>query len=486
MRKLINLLNLYRIKCNIFNLFYRIFTKSNLNKAIIIFTIGFISRILVNNIYGINVYLDYLNTISFIYYITFSLLIVFTHELITYFDINIIPSFSFNIWNLPIRLFDSFLRVVKLTYSYINLISILNHLKFNSLIILFRSLLKENINMKMLYTEDINPNIKNSHVDKPEISLIIKRNDALEGNSSNKGSNIEYSPSIYSNDRFTTEEYSNIRDSSSDNDLPILSSAVYNPNLNNNFNANDVTINELPPLSNRRYSGITEESIGDKENSSQANNISSQTLTFAYYPNVVARTPIDLASYRNIRANAFNEDYSHSVPNAPRPSNLSTPSTMTPLFPSSDSLVPEPLNVIRRISASNILNSSYMERNRSMAHNYMPGSSIQQNYVRSPSLGGTNTLVANTPNLINKQNIQSPNSIHPFFKNERLSDIHSVKPENLVENTNVKLPIMQDECFVFPSKEIKIEKKGISGKLKLKFTSLESKIISGKNKIELI
>lgn len=42
----------------------KIFTKSNLNKVIIIFIVGFISRIFLVNIYNVNVYFEYLNIIS--------------------------------------------------------------------------------------------------------------------------------------------------------------------------------------------------------------------------------------------------------------------------------------------------------------------------------------------------------------------------------------------------------------------------------------
>lgn len=67
-----------------------IFNKINMTKVIIIFTIGFITRILINNIYGINVFLEYLNTISLIYYSLISIFAVFVHEFVTYFNLNIL------------------------------------------------------------------------------------------------------------------------------------------------------------------------------------------------------------------------------------------------------------------------------------------------------------------------------------------------------------------------------------------------------------
>jgi hypothetical protein len=76
------------------SLFNRIFNKNNLNKVIIIFFIGFVSRVLIGYVYGINVYFDYLNIVSFIYYIYMACTIVLVHELVAYFDFSIIPSFT--------------------------------------------------------------------------------------------------------------------------------------------------------------------------------------------------------------------------------------------------------------------------------------------------------------------------------------------------------------------------------------------------------
>lgn len=98
MQNNINTLKCYLINCKqtIVNLKNRIFNKSNINKVLIIFVIGFISRILVNYIYGVNVFVDYLNIISCIYYILFSVVIVTIHEIVGYYDINIIPFKSLN------------------------------------------------------------------------------------------------------------------------------------------------------------------------------------------------------------------------------------------------------------------------------------------------------------------------------------------------------------------------------------------------------
>src|SRR5277367_3263335 len=74
----------------------KVFTKKNANKAIIVFLVGFISRIFINNFYNVNVFSDYLNTISFAYYSGMSLFIVFIHEVVIYFNLNVLPNFSFS------------------------------------------------------------------------------------------------------------------------------------------------------------------------------------------------------------------------------------------------------------------------------------------------------------------------------------------------------------------------------------------------------
>jgi len=79
----------------VYLLFRLIFNKSNRNKFIFIFILGFVSRVFVNNVYNVNVFLDYLNQVSVLYYLFFSLFIIIAHEFIDYFSINFIPSFSF-------------------------------------------------------------------------------------------------------------------------------------------------------------------------------------------------------------------------------------------------------------------------------------------------------------------------------------------------------------------------------------------------------
>jgi hypothetical protein len=88
------------IKNNFTVLFSRIFTRANLNKAIIIFIVGLITRILIGLNYNVNVFSDYFNSISITYYISFSFFIVLVHEIVPYFDIDIIPSHFTNLYSI--------------------------------------------------------------------------------------------------------------------------------------------------------------------------------------------------------------------------------------------------------------------------------------------------------------------------------------------------------------------------------------------------
>lgn len=73
----------------------RIFTKSNLIKFVIIFTLGFISRVFISNIYNGNMFSDYLNQIFVIHYLFLSFLIILINEFIDYFHLTLdVDNFS--------------------------------------------------------------------------------------------------------------------------------------------------------------------------------------------------------------------------------------------------------------------------------------------------------------------------------------------------------------------------------------------------------
>jgi hypothetical protein len=61
------------------------FNKSNLIKISVIFFIGFVSRIIINEYFGINVFLDYANYISILYYFNLSFISVYFDQLFSFY-----------------------------------------------------------------------------------------------------------------------------------------------------------------------------------------------------------------------------------------------------------------------------------------------------------------------------------------------------------------------------------------------------------------
>ena len=79
---------------NVFSVLLNIFlNKSNFNKFLILFLVGFVSRILVGYFSSVNFYLDFLSPVFLLYYICVSVFIILVHEFVNYF--NFILSFSF-------------------------------------------------------------------------------------------------------------------------------------------------------------------------------------------------------------------------------------------------------------------------------------------------------------------------------------------------------------------------------------------------------
>ena len=97
----------------------KIFTKVNFNKFLIIFTVGIISRAFVNNICGINVYVDFLHYISILYYIAFSIFIVVVHDVASYTEFSLIPVFIIDFFNFIISkvklVIESYTKLVYIT-----------------------------------------------------------------------------------------------------------------------------------------------------------------------------------------------------------------------------------------------------------------------------------------------------------------------------------------------------------------------------------
>ena len=75
-------------------------SKLNFIKILVIFVVGFISRILVNYLYGINVFVDYLNSISIGYYSLMAIFVVLVNELFSYIDLKLLPKISLDVFSI--------------------------------------------------------------------------------------------------------------------------------------------------------------------------------------------------------------------------------------------------------------------------------------------------------------------------------------------------------------------------------------------------
>jgi len=82
------------------SLWNRIFNRLNLSKVLVIFMVGFVTRVLINYVYDFNVFVDYLNTISLTYYGMMSIFIVLVNELFTYFEFKLLPKISFEVFSI--------------------------------------------------------------------------------------------------------------------------------------------------------------------------------------------------------------------------------------------------------------------------------------------------------------------------------------------------------------------------------------------------
>nr|SNU77054.1 TPA: hypothetical protein [Fusarium oxysporum f. sp. cucumerinum]SNU77083.1 TPA: hypothetical protein [Fusarium oxysporum f. sp. cucumerinum]SNU77112.1 TPA: hypothetical protein [Fusarium oxysporum f. sp. cucumerinum] len=104
--------------CKLF--FNKLFLPTNLSKIIVIFSVGLLSRYLINEYMGVNVFMEYLSFISITFYSLFATFVVFINELFSFFNINIIPNFLINILNSSGIILE-FLVVKPFIFIYSNL-----------------------------------------------------------------------------------------------------------------------------------------------------------------------------------------------------------------------------------------------------------------------------------------------------------------------------------------------------------------------------
>jgi hypothetical protein len=77
-----------------------VFNRLNFSKVLVIFVVGFVTRVLINYVYDINVFVDYLNSISLGYYGFMAIFVVLVNELFSYIDLKLLPKISMDVFSI--------------------------------------------------------------------------------------------------------------------------------------------------------------------------------------------------------------------------------------------------------------------------------------------------------------------------------------------------------------------------------------------------
>jgi hypothetical protein len=346
---------LSKLKNRLFNsyLVKNIFTKVNVNKFLIIFTVGVISRAFVNNICGINVYVDFLHFISILYYIAFSIFIVVVHDVASYTEFSLISVFRLDFFNFIISkiklVLESFIKLIFTTIKNSRLL--FSKLKYDDFkISSIRKVIKDSdFNFKdKMYLEDLSNDRDISHNTRDTLLNTYVLNKNKDGSSNSHSSTRAHSSGRHhssGNSRSNSRSNGGIRNNDSRtiyNNVNTSNNVVqYNTN-----NTEDIRLNFLIDTFNDGRGSRAFASPAPSVARSENHNSSFRYATLPPLAYVPSNGPIP------------------EMPRAPIPSNLSTPSTMTPLFPSQENINYQTsnnqgvaINTNTRYSSSNYSNS---------------------------------------------------------------------------------------------------------------------------------
>ena len=92
------------------NLLNKVFNKYCLSKVIIIFIVGLITRAFVAYFWDVNVFVEYDDLISCIYYFIMAIFTVLLHEFITYFEFGTVSNFSSDYITSEVIKFDDIVK----------------------------------------------------------------------------------------------------------------------------------------------------------------------------------------------------------------------------------------------------------------------------------------------------------------------------------------------------------------------------------------
>lgn len=478
----------------IINLLKRIFNKSNLNKVILIFIFGFVTRALVYYTYNINVFIDYLNLVSLTYYFVFSIFIVLIHEIVNFFDINIIPSFNYlysSINSIMQFLYKAFVSLNKLIYAHK-----LEDYRTSSIKNDMKSFFEGNnkITMGLQETDNIDKSVEKLD---PKMSNVLQKNGKSLDYSSKKntGSNSSSNSSSSSGSRVIrrTQGISDIRGSSSNSS---------SNNSSSNSSPNYDTINKGSTMYN--ISGSIQNNTGGIS-SLNIKNLTIQNSVGSYSPYIANRSynanDLVFSPTSSFYSSASTSEYTPAnryditpipakisvMPRTPVYSTLTTPETMSPLFPSSinsvNSSVRSSLNMNSVSFAPNLSLNPHPYSNPAHLSNGTSkatlgfNESLERFWLRSPDNPGPSAWTTNPGLYMNnsREGIWQGSEGGPSIDWTQKKDV-VISNYNKVTEVNKEMPskVVIDTPNSLP-REVIIHD-GLKGKIKLAFKYIDEKL----------
>jgi hypothetical protein len=316
-----------------------IFTKVNFNKFIIIFTVGVISRAFVNNICGINVYVDFLHYISVLYYIAFSIFIVVVQDVASYTGFSLISVFKIDFLNFIISkiklVLESFTKLVYTTIK--NSMLLFSKLKYEDFKIgSIRIVIRDSyFNFKdKMYLENLSNHRYISHNSKDTLLNTYVLNKNKDGSSDHHSSSKPHSSSRpHSNGRhhFNGRHHSS---GNSKSDSSSIGSVRNNDTrtMNNSVNTSNNAVQSLASHTNNiEDNGV----LLEKRFYVDTMNDGRGSIPLISPAPTVAPSANHNYSYAPLPAIAYvpNNSPNPTMPAGPNPSRLTTPSL--PSFPGS-------------------------------------------------------------------------------------------------------------------------------------------------------
>jgi hypothetical protein len=468
----------------------KIFTKGNIIKVIVIFSVGLVSRIFISKYYDVNVFIEYYKSISLIYYSLMAIFIVALTEVFTYIDFNILPAFLFEYTT---RFSNSLRHITTIVWEIKNniyyLLSKTRGMNLSDFLSLFTI---RSITSNLIWVCQEVTNIFNHN------KLTINSSEPFD----------KYNKAIN----------------------PVKISNVFHKN-GDNFVLPKTTYKPLPSASQQASSSLQVNETAGARRSSTSLGKSDRTLPFVLH--VSADENREIETLENTVRNQLRSSSIYSNDSViPRDaalyqdslnSNFATPKTMTPLFSGSP----------RTSDISNISPNGYPLSASALASpsNYPAPLAISSNRINSamPSPTLDNSSDISRSNVSNPSYLLSGNGVLPNVAFSRVAFTSNNIPLDGQNSYNRTLPgipvnhertmdditanpVINDPCsFNYKSRhrntsslwmtrayrgedypyigtevntKVSIKKPGIVGKVRLGFKTLGSKFTNGLNKIE--